>query len=127
MGTRVACIGECMMELSERPDGSLSRGYGGDTLNTALYLARTAGCTSDSVSYNGWNNNPGNSAGSPSRFQRSHVAFQIHRSANWRRTNLVSLAPGFRPSPLRIQRIRTWSGAFRRSSRSSCSRSITAA
>ncbi|MET7245454.1 sugar kinase [Methylobacterium sp. EM32] len=40
MTTRVACIGECMMELSERPDGSLSRGYGGDTLNTALYLAR---------------------------------------------------------------------------------------
>ncbi|MBK3421220.1 sugar kinase, partial [Methylobacterium ajmalii] len=40
MTTRVACIGECMMELSERPDGSLLRGYGGDTLNTALYLAR---------------------------------------------------------------------------------------
>lgn len=40
MATRVACIGECMMELSERPDGSLLRGYGGDTLNTALYLAR---------------------------------------------------------------------------------------
>jgi 2-dehydro-3-deoxygluconokinase len=37
---RVACIGECMMELSERPDGTLTRGFGGDTLNTALYLAR---------------------------------------------------------------------------------------
>ncbi|MBE7248381.1 MAG: sugar kinase [Actinomycetospora chiangmaiensis] len=37
---RVACIGECMVELSERPDGSLARGFGGDTLNTALYLAR---------------------------------------------------------------------------------------
>jgi 2-dehydro-3-deoxygluconokinase len=37
---RVACIGECMVELSERPDGSLVRGFGGDTLNTALYLAR---------------------------------------------------------------------------------------
>ncbi len=36
----VACIGECMVELSERPDGSLSRSFGGDTLNTALYLAR---------------------------------------------------------------------------------------
>ncbi|MCK8783386.1 PfkB family carbohydrate kinase [Roseomonas sp. NAR14] len=37
---RVACLGECMMELRERPDGLLSRGFGGDTLNTALYLAR---------------------------------------------------------------------------------------
>jgi 2-dehydro-3-deoxygluconokinase len=37
---RVACLGECMIELVERPDGSLTRGFGGDTLNTALYLAR---------------------------------------------------------------------------------------
>lgn len=38
--TRVACIGECMLELSEQPDGSFRRGFGGDTLNTAIYLAR---------------------------------------------------------------------------------------
>ena len=38
--SRVACLGECMIELRERPDGLLSRGFGGDTLNTALYLAR---------------------------------------------------------------------------------------
>ena len=37
---RGACIGACMVELRERPDGCLPRGYGGDTLNTALYLAR---------------------------------------------------------------------------------------
>jgi 2-dehydro-3-deoxygluconokinase len=36
----VACIGECMIELRELPDGSLARGWGGDTLNTAVYLAR---------------------------------------------------------------------------------------
>lgn len=36
----VACVGECMVELSEQSDGSLVRGFGGDTLNTALYLAR---------------------------------------------------------------------------------------
>lgn len=36
----VASIGECMVELSERPDGTISRGFGGDTLNTALYMAR---------------------------------------------------------------------------------------
>ncbi len=37
---RVACIGECMIEIREGTDGSLSRAYGGDTLNTAVYLAR---------------------------------------------------------------------------------------
>ena len=37
---RAACIGECMIELSEMPDGRLSRAYGGDTLNTAVYMAR---------------------------------------------------------------------------------------
>ena len=38
--TRVASIGECMIELSQAADGLLSRGFGGDTLNTAVYLAR---------------------------------------------------------------------------------------
>lgn len=42
--TRVASIGECMIELrqgpSAQPGGLYSRGYGGDTLNTAVYLAR---------------------------------------------------------------------------------------
>ena len=38
--TRVACIGECMIELSEMPDGRLARSFGGDTLNTAVYMAR---------------------------------------------------------------------------------------
>ncbi len=40
MSRRVASIGECMVELRERPDGTLTRGHGGDTLNTAVYLAR---------------------------------------------------------------------------------------
>lgn len=38
--TRVACIGECMIELKQAQGGLYSRGYGGDTLNTAVYLAR---------------------------------------------------------------------------------------
>ncbi len=29
-----------MVELVERPDGTLTRGFGGDTLNTAIYLSR---------------------------------------------------------------------------------------
>jgi 2-dehydro-3-deoxygluconokinase len=37
---RVACIGECMIELKQAEGGLFSRGYGGDTLNTAVYLAR---------------------------------------------------------------------------------------
>ena len=40
MTGRVASIGECMVELRERPDGLLERSHGGDTLNTAVYLAR---------------------------------------------------------------------------------------
>src|SRR5882757_8458168 len=37
---RVACIGECMIELRQASGGLYSRGFGGDTLNTAVYLAR---------------------------------------------------------------------------------------
>ncbi len=35
----IAVIGECMIELSQKGD-SLKRGFGGDTLNTAVYIAR---------------------------------------------------------------------------------------
>jgi 2-dehydro-3-deoxygluconokinase len=38
--TKLACIGECMIELKEARGGLYARGYGGDTLNTAIYLAR---------------------------------------------------------------------------------------
>ena len=37
---RVALIGECLIELNGSPFGSLHQTFGGDTLNTALYLAR---------------------------------------------------------------------------------------
>jgi len=40
MMVTVACIGECMIELSQGAGHQLSRSYGGDTLNTAIYLAR---------------------------------------------------------------------------------------
>lgn len=36
----VVSIGECMIELSRGSDGRFSLGYGGDTFNTAIYLAR---------------------------------------------------------------------------------------
>jgi 2-dehydro-3-deoxygluconokinase len=38
--TKVASIGECMIELKQAGGGLYARGYGGDTLNTAVYLAR---------------------------------------------------------------------------------------
>jgi len=40
---RVLCIGECMAELSGDGAGGYRLGFGGDTLNTALYMARLLG------------------------------------------------------------------------------------
>lgn len=37
---RIASLGECMLELARGPDGEARLGFGGDTLNTALYLSR---------------------------------------------------------------------------------------
>lgn len=46
--TTIACIGECMIELTQGTGNQLTRGFGGDTLNTAVYLARL-GMTVDYV------------------------------------------------------------------------------
>ncbi|MFT6924886.1 MAG: 2-dehydro-3-deoxygluconokinase [Psychromonas sp.] len=40
---RIAIIGECMIELNGTPFGAMIQTYGGDSLNTAVYLSRTAG------------------------------------------------------------------------------------
>ncbi|EKP0308883.1 sugar kinase [Aeromonas veronii] len=40
MAIKMAVIGECMIELSEHQDG-IVRHFGGDTLNTAIYLGRS--------------------------------------------------------------------------------------
>ena len=37
---RAVSIGEVMVELAREPDGRFTLGYGGDTFNTAVYLAR---------------------------------------------------------------------------------------
>lgn len=47
---KIAVIGECMIELSEK-NAQISRGFGGDTLNTAVYLARKATPGALSVHY----------------------------------------------------------------------------
>lgn len=51
---RIACIGECMIELFEDAasgPGSMRRTYGGDTLNNAVYLARELARGQARVSY----------------------------------------------------------------------------
>lgn len=47
---RVALIGECMLELQGEALGAMTQSFGGDTLNTAVYLARCGG-PNLSVSY----------------------------------------------------------------------------
>jgi len=44
---RIALIGECLIELNGMPFGALHQTFGGDSLNTALYLARLVGSTAD--------------------------------------------------------------------------------
>jgi 2-dehydro-3-deoxygluconokinase len=40
MMNRVLSIGECMLQMREERKGKFSQGFGGDSLNTALYLSR---------------------------------------------------------------------------------------
>jgi 2-dehydro-3-deoxygluconokinase len=40
--TRAICIGECMVELSARPDGTYVRAFAGDAYNAAVHLKRCA-------------------------------------------------------------------------------------
>ena len=48
---RIASIGECMIELRHRSEQELDLAYGGDTLNTAVYLARLLQDREVSVDY----------------------------------------------------------------------------
>ncbi|ADU67459.1 sugar kinase [Pantoea sp. At-9b] len=47
---KIAIIGECMIELSEKGE-NIKRGFGGDTLNTAVYLARQSATEQLRVDY----------------------------------------------------------------------------
>jgi 2-dehydro-3-deoxygluconokinase len=44
---RIALIGEGLIELNGTPFGALHQTFGGDSLNTAVYLARLVGSTAD--------------------------------------------------------------------------------
>lgn len=48
---KIACIGECMIELAHRGPADLQLAYGGDTLNTAVYLSRLTRGLEVSVDY----------------------------------------------------------------------------
>lgn len=50
MSKKIAVIGECMIELSQK-GAEVSRGFGGDTLNTSVYIARQVSPDALSVSY----------------------------------------------------------------------------
>ena len=47
----VACFGECMLELQGQAFGTMTQTFGGDTLNTAVYMARCGQAQGLQVSY----------------------------------------------------------------------------
>ena len=51
MSKRIAVIGECMLELQGQAFGAMTQGYGGDTLNTAVYLRRCGAASGLQVAY----------------------------------------------------------------------------
>lgn len=48
---RIAFVGECMIELQEDAKGVIHKGFAGDTLNTALYMARLTNVHGAQVQY----------------------------------------------------------------------------
>ena len=50
MTKKIAVIGECMIELSQK-GAEVSRGFGGDTLNTSVYIARQVAPEALTVNY----------------------------------------------------------------------------
>ena len=48
---KVVLLGECMLELQGQAFGTLTQAYGGDTFNTAVYLARCGRAAGIEVSY----------------------------------------------------------------------------
>ncbi|WP_279062588.1 sugar kinase [Lelliottia amnigena] len=50
MSKKIAVIGECMIELSQK-GAEVSRGFGGDTLNTSVYIARQVAPEALAVDY----------------------------------------------------------------------------
>lgn len=69
----VALVGECMLELQGEAFGTMRQTYGGDTLNTAVYLARCGAATGVRASYVTALGDDGLSSGMLARWQADGV------------------------------------------------------
>lgn len=76
---RVVLFGECMLELRGEAFGAMHQGFGGDTLNTAVYLARCAPATRLSASYATALGDDALSAGLLARWQDEGIATELVR------------------------------------------------
>ncbi|WP_457807572.1 2-dehydro-3-deoxygluconokinase [Kushneria sp. EE4] len=72
MSSTIALMGECMIEMHGRPGQSIHQTFGGDSFNTAAYLARLAG-TSLKVEYVTALGSDGFSQAMRERFTRENV------------------------------------------------------
>ena len=70
----VALVGECMLELQGEAFGTMRQTYGGDTLNTAVYLARCGAATGVRASYVTALGDDAFSSGMVARWQADGVA-----------------------------------------------------
>jgi 2-dehydro-3-deoxygluconokinase len=83
---RVAVVGECMLELQGEAFGAMRQTFGGDTLNTAVYLARLAAGRAVEVQYATGLGEDSLSEGLLTRWRAENVG-----------TDLVKLVPGRMP------------------------------
>lgn len=75
---RIALFGECMLELQGQAFGTMRQTFGGDTLNTAVYLARLAG-PAIGVQYATGLGDDGLSSGMLERWQAEGIATGLVR------------------------------------------------
>ncbi len=78
-GHRVVCFGECMLELQGTAFGAMQQTYGGDTLNTAVYLARCGARQGLQVGYATALGDDALSAGMLQRWQAEGLATHLVR------------------------------------------------
>ncbi len=76
---RVVCFGECMLELQGTAFGAMQQTYGGDTLNTAVYLARCGASRGLQVDYATALGDDALSAGMMSRWQAEGLGTALVR------------------------------------------------
>ncbi|WP_431099802.1 sugar kinase [Roseateles noduli] len=79
MTTRVAVIGECMLELKGEAFGAMTLGYGGDTFNTAVYLRRCGAAAGLEVAYATALGEDGLSAGLLDRWREQGIDTRLVR------------------------------------------------